>query len=536
MARAPIGLKVRDRRKTMGVTQAALAGRLGISPSYLNLIENGKRSIGGGLLVRLAKELDVELEALDAASDRRLVAQLHEALANPIISEHQPDAASATEFVGRHPEWAAALVALHRGYLDRDRLATALSVRINQDPFLSEAVHQVLTNVAAIRSASEILHGIEDIEPDQARRFYRILVDESGRLTEISRAMAAFFDGSPSDHGSISPAEEVDDLLIVHGNYFPSLEIGANALRSKAKITDERVKSRLIDYLSASHGVSVERVSATVARAQDYQHFVAYDAKVRRLEVLEGAPETSKRFELAKLAASWALDAELTAILDKSEVLSTPVARMRARNALASYAASAMLMPYEPFLEAATAARYDIDVLARQFGASYEQVAHRCVTLRRPGAEGIPFAFMRADPSGFVSKRFPLPGLALPRHGGACPLWVIYRAFQTPDAIVRQLAEFPGGERFLFFARALSKEGASFDRPRHLMSVMLACGADYADQVVYSDGLAIGRRALPEPVGPSCGLCARQTCSYRQEAALFQYAQAQNGEANGAPQ
>ena len=49
-------------------------------------------------------------------------------------------------------------------------------------------------------------------------------------------------------------------------------------------------------------------------------------------------------------------------------------------------------MPYEPFLEAAQAVRYDIDLLGRRFGASFEQVCHRLVSLRRPEAAGIPFA------------------------------------------------------------------------------------------------------------------------------------------------
>ena len=38
------------------------------------------------------------------------------------------------------------------------------------------------------------------------------------------------------------------------------------------------------------------------------------------------------------------------------------------RVALANYFAGALLMPYEPFLEAARAVRYDIELLAHRFG------------------------------------------------------------------------------------------------------------------------------------------------------------------------
>src|SRR3546814_9683149 len=98
-------------------------------------------------------------------------------------------------------------------------------------------------------------------------------------------------------------------------------------------------------------------------------------------------------------------------------------------------------MPYERFLEDAVRTRYDVDLLRRLYAASVGQACHRLVTLRRPGAEGIRFAFIRSDPAGFVTKRLPLPNLPLPRYGGACPLWAVYRAFQTHEAVVRQLAE-----------------------------------------------------------------------------------------------
>src|SRR3546814_14887319 len=94
-------------------------------------------------------------------------------------------------------------------------------------------------------------------------------------------------------------------------------------------------------------------------------------------------------------------------------------------------------MPYGRFLEDAVRARYDVDLLRRLYAASVEQACHRLVTLRRPGAEGIRFAFIRSDPAGFVTKRLPLPNLPLPRYGCACPLWAVYRAFQTPEAVVR---------------------------------------------------------------------------------------------------
>jgi predicted transcriptional regulator len=186
---------------------------------------------------------------------------------------------------------------------------------------------------------------------------------------------------------------------------------------------------------------------------------------------------------------------------------------------LEAYAAAAALMPYEPFLEAAERWRYNIDALCRLFDVSYEQAAHRLATLRRPGAEGVRFAFMRSDASGYVTKRLPLPRLPLPRYGNACPLWVINSAFQTPGTTARSFGELPSGDQFLFFARAVEKHSPTASLPRHLLSVMLACSVAEADRVCYADG--IDRVAAMAPVGTICRLCPRADCGHRHEPPLI---------------
>ena len=54
-----IGSRVRERRMAMKMRQADLASRVGISASYLNLIEHDKRRIGGKLVVDIANVLGV---------------------------------------------------------------------------------------------------------------------------------------------------------------------------------------------------------------------------------------------------------------------------------------------------------------------------------------------------------------------------------------------------------------------------------------------------------------------------------------------
>ena len=59
-----IGNKIKDLRRKLGLQAKKLAEQIGISPSYLNLIESGKRKIDGDLLLKISQELRIELSDL----------------------------------------------------------------------------------------------------------------------------------------------------------------------------------------------------------------------------------------------------------------------------------------------------------------------------------------------------------------------------------------------------------------------------------------------------------------------------------------
>jgi XRE family transcriptional regulator, fatty acid utilization regulator len=517
MTRTLIGSKIRDRRRALGTTQRALAQRAGISASYLNLIESNRRSIGGGLLKRLADELEVAIDEFDGAAERRLVDDLTELATAPELAALHPEPRSAAGLAAAHPAWARALVALHRACLDRSQTVSALSDRLNQDPFLGDAVHDLLSKVTAIRSACEILESGEALEPAQRQRFLAMVGDDSRRLADVAGALASFFDKAHTSTRSVTPIEEVDDFVSEHDNHFPRLEAAAEDLRRAAGLGSEGIEPALVDWLRRRHAVQVQRVAETERAPPGPDHAARFDAAARTLLLLETAPGSTRRFELARLAGELGCGEALDAALAGSTLLGSAAAQRRARRALSSYIAGAVVLPYAPFLAAAQAARYDIDHLCRKFGASFEQVCHRLVTLRRPGAQGIRFGFMRADPAGHISKRFPLPALPLPRYGNACALWAVYRAFQTPGVLERQLAEFPNGERYLFLARAVEKPRHTSRQPRRLVSIMLACDVLQADPMLYADGLDLSSGAPATPVGQACRVCVRRDCAWRQE-------------------
>src|SRR5262249_52442989 len=153
------------------------------------------------------------------------------------------------------------------------------------------------------------------------------------------------------------------------------------------------------------------------------------------------------------------------------------------RVALANYFAAAVLMPYDRFLEAAEHDRYDIELLGDRFGTSFEQTCHRLTTLRRPGAEGIPFHMMRVDIAGNMSKRFSASGLEIPRFSGACPRWNTFGAFVTPGMIRTQVSQMPDGRLFFGVARTVREESSGYAAARPQYSIGIGCEISHASRM-----------------------------------------------------
>ena len=53
------GTRIRRLRRELNITQLQMAGDLGISPSYLNLIERNQRPLSAQILLRLADTFDI---------------------------------------------------------------------------------------------------------------------------------------------------------------------------------------------------------------------------------------------------------------------------------------------------------------------------------------------------------------------------------------------------------------------------------------------------------------------------------------------
>ncbi len=187
MARVPIGARIAERRRFLGLTQRALAQRVEISGAYMNLIEHDKRLIGGVLLRRIAKALDMPLADLTAVEDTRLFQEMLELARGMAVPDQ--DEGRIGSLVGRYPEWAKAMVRVHRSLQDATDTAVALSERVSRDPSLRDLSHQILTRITSIRSFSEILQDFAGLGDSERQRFAEIIAAESDSLGRSARSM-----------------------------------------------------------------------------------------------------------------------------------------------------------------------------------------------------------------------------------------------------------------------------------------------------------------------------------------------------------
>ena len=106
MSRPLIGRTVRRLRAGTQLSQQALAIRLGISASYLNLIEHDQRAVTANLLIKLAETLRVDPRHCPALG-RQLEAGLREAFADPLLGVEPVPEAELAALAGGSPDAAA---------------------------------------------------------------------------------------------------------------------------------------------------------------------------------------------------------------------------------------------------------------------------------------------------------------------------------------------------------------------------------------------------------------------------------------------
>ena len=318
------------------------------------------------------------------------------------------------------------------------------------------------------------------------------------------------------------PSEEVNVFLQKKMNHFAAIEACAEALWLENGLGLHSLSRDLVHLLSQKYAVDVE-----IAAAQSMEGLLRlYNPLTRKLMLSEMLPLPSRTFQLAYQIGFLAFRREIEIEACGGKFTSAEADAL-ARSALANYFASAVMAPYDRFLAAARATRYDLNILQHRFGLSFEQTCHRLTTLRRSGAEGIPFHLIRVDIAGNISKRFSASGIHIARFGAACPRWNVYDAFATPGMLRVQVSRMPDGAQFFCLAQTVTPAGRGTVRgglPQRtgMLSLGLGCQLHHARDIVYADGLHLDDAQLVTPIGVSCRVCPRDDCTDRAMPSMHQ--------------
>ena len=443
------GPRIRRMRLDLGLTQARMAEELGISTSYMNLIERNQRPLTAQVLIRLAEAYEVDLTLLGGDEEAQAAQALSEIFADPAVAVDIP-AHEINDLAAASPMAVQALDRLYRAYQDATQSATVLA---------------------------EQLSDRED---------------------------------APLSSGVRFPVEEVRDIFHDRRNHFTGIDDAAEDLARRIGLGAEDAYVALRSWLDREHGLKV-RIAPTDLMSQSLRR---YDYHRRTVFLSERLSHTARAFQLAYQIAQLNLTKEVADEVEASP-LKDDIARDLMWVALSNYAAAAILMPYDAFLKAANALRYDVEALGDRFSAGFEQVAHRLTTLNRAGAKGIPFFLMRVDGAGNVSKRFAAGGFHFARSGGTCPRWNVHDSFRVPGQIFTQIIQLPDMTTYFSIARTVKRMGGDPKLPNQQLAVCLGCEISYAQRICYADRHNLYDPAQATPIGVNCRLCDRPDCTQR---------------------
>jgi len=193
-----IGPKIKSFRRQLGLQANRLAEQLGISASYLNLIESGKRKIDGDLLLKVCEELKIELSDLTNKSDLNLVNDISELLDDKLFEDLDIVGPEVKDLVNTNPKIAKALIKLGDNFRQKDH---------------------------------EIINKVENL---------------SGKI--IDSRKTAF------------PGEVISDFLQEKKNYFPKLEEFANNVFEKVQKNNRTRYVALCEFLKTEYSITVKDV------------------------------------------------------------------------------------------------------------------------------------------------------------------------------------------------------------------------------------------------------------------------------------
>ncbi|MBU1337243.1 MAG: DUF2083 domain-containing protein [Alphaproteobacteria bacterium] len=128
------GARLRALRTQHKLTQGELAARLDISASYINQLESNQRPLTASVMLALADGFNLDLFELMTDASDRLVADLREALADPVFGESAPNLQELKTVASNAPDMARAMLRLYESYRKSNERLASVDAALTRDP------------------------------------------------------------------------------------------------------------------------------------------------------------------------------------------------------------------------------------------------------------------------------------------------------------------------------------------------------------------------------------------------------------------
>jgi transcriptional regulator with XRE-family HTH domain len=298
-----VGPRFRRIRQQLGLSQTQIAEGLGISPSYINLIERNQRPVTAQILLRLAETYDLDLRDLASADEDRFFAELNEIFSDPLF-------------------------------------------------------RQIDLPKQELRDLAELCPGVTH----SLQRLYAAYTEARRGETMVAAQFADRDEGAGARYEA-NPIERVRDLIEANRNYFPELETAAEALRDELDITTSHdLFAALSDRLREKHSTTVRIMPVDVMR-ETLRRWDRHRRQVLISELVDGSGRVLQHAIQVALAECGPV---MEGIVNRAGPLDDTSRRLY-RITLANYYAAAVMMPYMPFHSAAEELGYDLQVLGQRF-------------------------------------------------------------------------------------------------------------------------------------------------------------------------
>ncbi len=312
MRKTLIGPQLRTLRRKSGHTQAEMARRLGISPAYVNLLENNQRSLSVSVLLALTEHYGVDMRSLVPDGETARLADLRAAVRDPIFAGPPPDIAELRAVFDHAPDLADRFLFLYQSHRmlvdqlkrgsgsgaipdilrvtpetaihdyfrdksnhfdDLERAAEALRARIGgtaDDMYTLLKRHLRLEHGIDTRVArlSEMPDTLRDFDRDGGRITLSEALDHTNRIFQLAHVLGLLEAGGIVDalvaESGLEPEGTRARLQVELTNYFAA----AMLMPYDAMLELTELTAYDIDRIAAGFGVSFEQVCHRLSTLQ----------------------------------------------------------------------------------------------------------------------------------------------------------------------------------------------------------------------------------------------------------------------------